>query len=139
MLHSLFDSRQEFGLGQISLEWDLFKGFHNRARRQQAYIDGQVLSTQHEALQQQIRLQVKEAWHQYRSAAQAVAASQAGLRSAAAVFRIVQRKYQEDQASLLELMNARTQYTQAQLSLAIDSYDQLSKAAALEFASAASR
>ena len=134
-----FDSRQDFWLGQISLEWDLFKGFQNRAKRQQAYIDGQMLSTQHEALQQQIRLQVKEAWHQYKSAEQAVEAARAGLRSTAAVFRIVQRKYQEDQASLLELMNARTQYTQARLSLAIDSYDQLGKAAALEFASAASR
>ncbi len=132
-----FDKNQDFWLGQISLQWDLFKGFQNRAKTQQAYIEGQILSNQQDRLTQQIRLQVKEAWHQYRAAEQAVAASRLGVKSAGAAFRIIQRKYQEDQASLLELMNARTQFTQSKLSLAIDSYDLLSKEAELGYATAA--
>lgn len=132
-----FDKNQDFWLGQISLQWDLFKGFQNRVKTQQAYIEGQILSNQQDRLTQQIRLQVKEAWHQYRAAEQAVAASRLGVKSAGAAFRIIQRKYQEDQASLLELMNARTQFTQSKLSLAIDSYDLLSKEAELGYATAA--
>lgn len=132
-----FDKNQDFWLGQISLQWDLFKGFQNRAKTQQAYIEGQILSNQQDRLTQQIRLQVKESWHQYRAAEQSVAASRIGVKSAGAAFRIIQRKYQEDQASLLELMNARTQFTQSKLSLAIDSYDLLSKEAELGYATAA--
>ncbi|MFK7922740.1 MAG: TolC family protein [Bacteroidia bacterium] len=47
---------------------------------------------------------------------------------------MTQKKYAQDQASLLALLDTRTQYTTAKLSLTIATYDWLSKVAELEYA-----
>ncbi|MEL6650569.1 MAG: TolC family protein [Bacteroidota bacterium] len=126
-------SEQEYWLALVSFNWDLFQGFQRQARQQQAQIDQQMLSLQRQQLEQQIQLQVREAFFQVQASQKAVAAAQSGLKSARQAFRITQKKYAQDQASLLALLDTRTQYTTAQLSLTVATYDWLSRLAELEF------
>ncbi|MEL7529943.1 MAG: TolC family protein [Bacteroidota bacterium] len=127
-------SEQEYWLALVSLNWDLFQGFQRQARQQQAQIDQQMLGLQRQQIEQQIQLQVREAFFQMQASQKAVAAAQSGLKSARQAFRITQKKYAQDQASLLALLDTRTQFTTAQLSLTIATYDWLAKLAELEYA-----
>ncbi len=127
-------SEQEYWLALVSLNWNVFQGFQRQARQQQAQIDQKVLGLQRQQLEQQIQLQVREAFFQMQASQKAVAASQAGLKSARQAFRITQKKYAQDQASLLALLDTRTQFTTAQLNLTIATYDWLAKLAELEYA-----
>jgi outer membrane protein len=125
---------QEYWLALASLNWNIFQGFQRQARQQQNQIEQARLQLQQQEVSQQIQLQVREAYFQVQAARSAVRAAQSGLRSAGQAFRINQKKYAQDQASLLELLDARTQFTAAQISLSIARYDWLSKLAALEYA-----
>jgi outer membrane protein len=125
---------QEFWLGQVALEWDLFKGYQRRAQQEQARIQGQILRREREQLSLQLQLQVQQAYHETRAARASIAAAEQGLQAARQTFRLLQRRYQENQASLLELIDARSQYTQARLSLAIASFAYQQKYAELEWA-----
>lgn len=131
-----FDKDQRFWLGQVSLQWDLFKGFQNDARIQQAEIDQAILYNQENELQQQIQLQVQQAWYQVQAARTAGLAAEKAVKSASETFEHIRKKYQENQASLLELMDAQNQLTQAQLNLNIHTWDYHSKVAELNWASA---
>lgn len=129
-----FDSDQQFWLAQFSLQWDLFKGFQNKSKLQQTRIDQKILSTQQQQANTQIQLQVQDAYYKWKSSQSAFEASQDGFRSAKEAFRITRKKYLEDQANLLSLTDARTRYTQAELSVAINQYEILIKETELAFA-----
>ncbi|MEZ4776369.1 MAG: TolC family protein [Bacteroidia bacterium] len=131
-----FDKDQRFWLGQISLQWDLFKGFQNDARIQQAEIDQAILHNQESELQQQIQLQVQQAWYQVQAAKTAGLAAGKAVKSSTETFEHIRRRYQENQASLLELMDAQNQLTQAKLNHNIYLWDYHSKVAELNWASA---
>lgn len=131
-----FGDDQAYWLTQISLTWDIFTGFRNKSRREQAEITQYQLSTREQALTQQIQLQVREAFYKVKAASSAIASAESGLKSAKDIFRITQKKYKEDQASLLELLDSRTRFTQSQLTLVINTYDYLAKLAELKWASA---
>ena len=97
-----FDQDQRFWLAQFSLQWDLFKGFQNDAKRQQAELDQAILYQQESQLEQQIQLQIQQARYQVQAAIRGIEAAQSGLNFAKETFRLVQKKYKENQASLLE-------------------------------------
>jgi len=129
-----FDSDQDFWLAQLSLSWNIFQGFQNEARVAQVKIQDQSLRNQQASLSQQIQLQVEEAYYQHEAARAKVQASTEGQQHAQDVFRLTQRKYQENQASYLELTDARTKLTQARIERAVDTYAFLAQSAQLAYA-----
>lgn len=130
-----FDQDQDYWLGQVSLSWTLFNGQQRKARITQAQLQSQALAKEAAAIDQQVRLQVEQAYYQHQASQVALRASLTGLAHARDVFRIREKKYLEDQASLLELTDARTQYIQARLNVVVDTYQVLMHRANLEWAS----
>ncbi|SDL76370.1 Outer membrane protein TolC [Catalinimonas alkaloidigena] len=129
-----FDHTQDFWLANFSLQWDLFKGRQNAAKLQQARIDQQKLQNQAEELQQQLQLQVTQAYYQLEAAQRKLQATASGQRSAEENFRMVRRKYVEQQVPTVQLTDARTKLTQARISHAIARYDVLIRQAELDYA-----
>nr|WKN37812.1 TolC family protein [Tunicatimonas sp. TK19036] len=127
-----FNDNQDYWLAAFSLKWDLFTGFQNRARRQRFSLQGQQLEQQLEALEQQIQLEVSDQQQQLQAAYIAWEASQKGVRSAEQNFTLVNKKYQQQQATLLELLDARTTLTRSQLQTTVSQFDYLKKTAQLE-------
>ncbi|UZR93810.1 TolC family protein [Chondrinema litorale] len=127
-----FDSSQDYWLTQISLKWNLFQGLQNKSKIQQHQITLKELDTQQQELEEQIRLQVRESWHDYIAAKKSLSAATAALESAQSSFRINQRKYQEGQTPYINLVDARTKFTNARFSKLIASYSLLEKQAILE-------
>jgi len=127
-----FSSDQDYWLAAFSLKWDLFTGFQNKALRQRFALQGQLLEQQLTALEKQIQLEVDDNQQQVRAAFTAWQAAQKGVRSADQNFTVVSKKYQQQQATLLELLDARTTLTRAHLQTTVAHFDYLKKSALLE-------
>jgi outer membrane protein TolC len=130
--HYTFDDNQDYYLVQLSMSFPLFKGFHNKSKIEASKIEIQKLQTRQEELKKQIRLQVINAYRQVEAQSATMKAKQASLKSASKSFDIIARKYLENQITLLELLDARTKYTNAQLEVVVARYEMLIREATLE-------
>lgn len=127
-----FDSDQDYMLLQFSLVWDLFKGKSNKYKLQQTQIEEDILKTQYAELEQQIQLQVQQAYYEVIAAEQAIITNQSSQISAYQNYNLTKKKYEQGQARYIELIDTQTKYTNAQLSLIVAQYDLLIKQANLE-------
>ncbi len=127
-----FDGSQQYWLVQFGLTWDIFKGGEKQVRIQQAKIDQQVMTNRMDQLKKQIELQVIQAHYELEMASKTLVASQSGVRSTERSFQIIQSKYREGQAILLEYLDAQNKLTTARLTQSINHYELLRKEAALQ-------
>ena len=127
-----FNSDQDYWLAAFSLKWDLFTGFQNKARRQRFALQGEQLEKQISALEQQIQLEVNDNQQQLQAAYRAWQAAQKGATSAQQNFTVVSKKYQQQQATLLELLDAQSTLTRSQIQTTVAQFDYLKKSALLE-------
>ena len=127
-----FDNPQQYYLVQFGLTWDLFKGGEKKTRIQQARIDQQVMENRMDQLKKQIELQVIQAHYELESAKTALRAAQSGVKSTERSFQIIQSKYAEGQAILLEYLDAQNKLTTSRLTQSINHYELLRKEAALQ-------
>jgi outer membrane protein len=127
-----FTSEDDYVLASIVLRWDLFKGFQNNAKLQQAKIDKEIMENQYEELESLIQLEVVNAFYALEAAEKEIVSSGKQLESSKKAFKIINRKYAEGQASLIEYIDARTNMTNTGQNLIIAKYDYLIKYAEYE-------
>lgn len=123
---------QDYVMASLILKWDLFKGFQNQAKTQQALIDRQIIGNQQKALSDQIKLQVINAYYDLQASEKSVISAKDEVESLEKVFKLVNKKYKLGKANLLEFTDARTSMTNAQQKLIITKYDHLIKLSELE-------
>ncbi len=127
-----FNKDADFAQASAVLTWDLFNGFQNRAKIRQAKLAKEMLDQQTEEVKKQIELQVLNAYSELKSAQEGIASAESQLKSAREGFRLVKRRYDEGQASLIEFIDARTTLTQAEENLIITKFTWLSDYAEFE-------
>ncbi|MES3034351.1 MAG: TolC family protein [Gemmatimonadota bacterium] len=128
----------DFGVASVVLSWNLFNGGQDRARMEQAALDGAQLQARRDDVARSIALQVRVAHDAAVVARTAIATATDRLDAATRTFQLVQRRYGEGLASQLELLDARTALTSAQLSRLITSYDFYQRVVEFERATAIS-
>jgi outer membrane protein TolC len=129
-----FDGDKPFALASVVLRWNLFNGFSDRARVDQARAATRRLELQRAETERRIDLQVQQALDDVRVARRALATAQARLRAARSSFRLTNRRYEVGRASQVEFTDARTTLTEAEVNLAVTRADLLARLADLEFA-----
>ena len=129
-----FGDEQDFWLVQLGLTWPIFQGGRNRSQVQQAVLSKQQLESELVDLQQRITLEVSQAYYDWQEARETLKFREAEQQFARETFRIVNKKYRQNQAILVEFQEARTKFTTAQLSESIAHYNLKIKEAALEAA-----
>ena len=127
-----FNMRQDYLFASLIFRWDLFHGFENKARIGEARIEQSLRDTQLEEAEKQIRLETIGAHYDLIASVESVKASREELLSARNAFRVINRKYGEGQATLIEYIDARSTMTQAEMLLIISKYDFHIKYANLE-------
>jgi len=127
-----FNKHQDYLFASLIFRWDLFHGFENKARIGEARIEQSLRDTQLEEAEKQIRLETIGAHYDLIASAESVKASREELLSARNAFRVINRKYGEGQATLIEYIDARSTMTQAEMLLIISKYDFHIKYANLE-------
>lgn len=123
---------QAYVLAQFGLQWDLFRGYEKRSKIQQAKIQTNVLQTRMEEVQRQIQLQVLQAYYDLDAANESLAATQSGIQNADATFRVIDSKYRNGQALLIEFLRYQNDRLTAQLQHSLARTDVLVKRAALD-------
>jgi outer membrane protein TolC len=123
---------QDYLFASLILRWDLFHGFQNRAKIGEARIAQDLRNTQLMEAENQIRLEAIGAHYDLIASAESVKASREELQSAKNAFKVINRKYGEGQATLIEFIDARSTMTQAEMLLIISRYDHYIKYAELE-------
>lgn len=127
---------RDFAMASVVMSWNLFNGGQDRARMQQAQLDAMQLRAKRDDAARGIALQVRVA-HDAAVVAQAAIATAADrLAAASRTFELVQRRFAEGLASQLELLDARTSHTAAQLNRIITTYDFYQRVAEYERAAA---
>lgn len=132
-----FRTDRDFAVASVVLSWNLFNGGQDRARVEQARADAEAIAMRRADAARQVTLQVQVAYDAARVAKTAVATADDRLAAAARTFELVQRRYAQGLAPQLELLDARTALTTAQLNRLLTTYDfharviELDRAAAL--------
>jgi len=127
-----FTDQYDYWIASVVLRWELFHGWENRSQISQAKIGRETLETKIEETKDQIRLQVIEAYYDLQASEKSIRASGEALKSSRKAFEIVDRKFREGQANLIEYIDARTTMTNAEQTLIINRYDYYIKYAEFE-------
>lgn len=127
-----FNSDQFYQLGGIQLVWPLFKANDNKYKIRQSEIDVAAVGDQYRELTQQLRLQVQTSANDYSSAMEALRSLADEVASAREAYRLAERRFREGNAIQIELIDARTQMTSAELRYSLGCLTLLNRAADLE-------
>ena len=127
-----FTDDDDFIMASFVLSWDLFKGFQNKAKIQQAAIDKQIIETKYKETENQIKLQVINSYYELEAAEKAIIAAKQQALSAKKSFEIINKKYKQGQANLIQFIDARTTMTNAEYNVIITTYDYKIKYAEFE-------
>ncbi len=129
-----FTKDDDFLLASVVLQWTLFEGTVNRQKVKQTRIEGEKLYELYQQTRQQIRLEVINHFYALQAAYESVEAARKQTQSARMAYRLIERKYREGQANLLELIDARTSLTGAVANLIIARSEYFSHRADFEYA-----
>lgn len=131
-----FNSDQFYQLGGLQFKWNIFKANDNKYKIQQSQLELDALANQYKDVEQQLSLQVRTAYNNYYSALQSLEALRDEVQSAQETYRLTERRFREGQALQLELIDIRTQLTNAQIRYSLAQLAVLTRAADVERATA---
>lgn len=130
------NNKSFYYLAGISLEWNIFSGNKNKYKIRQAEADGQVLQSQTNYVEQQLKLQVITSTNSFKAVIAEYNAAQSQVTSSQKYYNDMFRLYKEGQAIFIELLDAQNQLVTARLHLNISLFDAWIKAAEIERANA---
>lgn len=126
-----FNGDQAYALARVGMTYDIFDAGMRKSKTEEARLEAEKIRTQFTEIQQQIALEVTQAWNDFEAARNTFNTAQTGLKAAEETFRIVNNKYRASQALLIEFLDAQNRVTTARLQQSLAWSDVLVKEAAL--------
>jgi outer membrane protein TolC len=126
----------DFTQASLVLSWNLFNGSQDAARAEQASIDARRVESQKALAERQIELQVRTSWAAASTARTAIATANDRAEAARRTWELTRRRYEQGMAPQLELLDARTNYTAAEINRVLTTYDFYLRRAELDRAAA---
>ncbi len=123
---------QAYAIAQIGLSWDLYHGHEKKSKIQQAKIQKNILDVKLEEVQKQIQLQVSQAYFELEAAKKSLITAKDGTIKAEKYFKIVESRYRNNQAIMIEFLRASDEIITARLQESVAKYDILVKQAGLD-------
>ncbi|MFN8353746.1 MAG: TolC family protein [Spirosomataceae bacterium] len=130
-------SKNLFALFGLSIDLPVYQGGRNQLKIKQTEADLQALDTQLQQVKNQLDLQRMVAKNAFEAAQQIYKSKQGQVETAQRYYRDIFRRYKEGQANFIELLDAQTQITTAQLQQTLSLYDVWVRWVELERANAA--
>jgi outer membrane protein TolC len=110
-----FSGDEDFRAVSLVFSWELFNGGGDQARRSAARAEAERLRLRRTDLEDEVRLDVRQAYEAAVVAREAIATAEARLAAAQRSFELVRRRYEEGLVTLVEFLDARTAFTSATL------------------------
>ena len=117
-----FRSSQDYWAVSVVVSWNLFNGGQDAARRTAAQLEVERTRTLRKDLEDRIALEVRTAYDAAAVAHGAIATADDRLEAARRTFQLVRRRYEEGVARPIELVDARTALTSAELNRVVTAY-----------------
>ena len=118
-----FTSSDDFWMASAILRWNLFNGFQDQARIQQAKIEKKQQQMKYAEVENQIKLQVQEIYNNVKVSQKTIQAAEDRLLSARKSFEIVDRKYREGILPHIVYLDARNNLTRSEINSVINRYE----------------
>lgn len=122
-----FNENDDYWMASTVLSWNLFNGFQDSEKRQQSVLDTKTREAQLLELKNHIRLQVKEAYHNLETSKKNYELSKEQEKFTKESFNIISKKYEEGMASQIELIDARVNKTNSEITTIVSYYGFLIK------------
>ncbi|MGN6292071.1 MAG: TolC family protein [Chitinophagaceae bacterium] len=126
------NSQSRYYLLGLQLEVPIFAGNRNKNKIKQSQLDVQAARLNLEQVRQQLTLGSSAAKNNLKASWQTYTATEKQLEAASSYQRLIERGYREGTNTFIETVDARNQFTQAQLLQVINQYKVLIAAADLE-------
>ncbi len=127
-----FNEDNDYWMASAVLSWNLFEGFQNNARKQQAVLEKKKVDTRHNEVRQQIKLQVEDAHKNLEVSFKKIRTAKQMVKSAQETFKIVSKKYAQGMVPQIEYLDAQTNLTSSEINLLVNRYDSMIKLAVFE-------
>ncbi len=124
--------KQAYVLAGASLEMPLYNAGNSKLKIQQSQIELRKVAAQRDEILQQMQLQTQIAQTNLETAQKALTVNEAEVTAAREYYRLTDKRYREGQALQIELTDARTQMTAAELKQSWARYAVLLKMVELE-------
>lgn len=131
-----FDRAHDAAIASVVLQWNLFNGGQDAARREQAASARRTMALRSAETDRMIALDVRTAHDALAVARQGLVAAAARRDAAQRAFQLVDRRFGEGLASHLEWSDARSQLTASELNLVLSRYTLAARVIDLERAAA---
>jgi outer membrane protein TolC len=131
-----FDGSGNVALASLVLQWNLFNGGQDAARREQATLEQRRAALRVREAERAIARDVADAWDAAQVAAQGLRSADARVEAARRSFTLTARRYEEGLAPHLEFTAARTALTQAELNVVLSRFTYAARRVELERAAA---
>ena len=132
-----FNNTQFYQLAGVNLTWNLFAAGANKYKISQALIDIRSTNEQYRQLTDQLTLEQQTTENNYSSAVEALRSLSDEVVSARETYRLAEKRFNEGQALQIELIDSRTQMTNAEIRYTLGRLSVLNRAADLERVTAA--
>ena len=109
------DQWMDYYVAGVNLQWNLWSWKKDQRKVQQAKLEVQRLELQHQQLIQDIFYQVKEAYQHLQTTLRQIQLQQKLVAQEKERYRITEEKYQQGQATTLDISAAENELTKAQL------------------------
>jgi outer membrane protein len=114
-----FGKEDDFWRASFVLEWSLFTGGQNKAKKAHAQLDKKRLEVQKNELEKQIQLEVQEEYEALKAARLAINAAIQQEESAKSNFDIVSKKYEHGMTPQIVYLDAQNMYIKAAINKTI--------------------
>lgn len=131
-----FTGENDFAVASLVLQWNLFRGGSDAARRAQAQFATASARAASQDAASQVELEVRQAHEAATIAEQEIAVAGQRLAAARRTFELVRRRYDEGLAPHLDFTQARADYTNAGLNEILTRYAYVARLVELERAAA---
>jgi len=118
-----FGKDNAFWMASVVLQWNLFRGFQDKARLEKVYLEKKKLSARDEEIRNQIELEVERIYDNLTVARKTIDVARQQVESAKASFKIIRKKYEEGISAQVVYLDAQTTLTNAAINEVISEYD----------------
>ncbi|TAF95743.1 MAG: TolC family protein [Cytophagia bacterium] len=125
-------SGQAYGVAQFGLSWDLFKGYERKSKIQQAKIQTELLKTKKLEVEQQLELQVTQAYLDLDATRQNLKLAQDAQTKAEVYFKVLDSRFRNGNVLFIEWVKAQNEMMSAQLQQSLAKVEVLVKQSVLD-------
>ncbi|MCP1381438.1 TolC family protein [Runella salmonicolor] len=120
-------NQQAYGVAQLGLTWDLFKGYERKSKIQGAKIQTELLKTKKLEVEKQIELQVTQAFLELQATRENLKLVQDGVNKATQYFSVIDSRYRNNNVLYIEWIKAQNEVVTAHLQQSLARFDVLIK------------